>query len=239
MTASAASSIDAAFALKGGNFTATLLELQSVDPETVARQLAARMTDAAAFLRHSPVVLSVEKVGMASADWGALIRVCREAGLTLVGVRAPDHLQSGLEALGLPVLAVPRRKSAVESTEPAAASVPAPVAAAASTTRVITQPVRGGQQVYAAGDLIVLAPVQAGAEVLADGHIHIYAPLRGRALAGVQGNAEARIFCQSLEAELISVAGRYRTAEELRKQPEWSQSVQVNLQGDALVLSRF
>lgn len=222
---------DAAFALKGGSFTATLLELQSVDPDLLARQLAVRMADAADFLRQSPVVLSVEKVGMASADWGALIRVCREAGLTLVGLRAPAHLQSGLAALGLPMLAVPRRKGA----EPAAA----PVVPAAASTRVVTQPVRGGQQVYAAGDLIVLAPVQAGAEVLADGHIHIYAPLRGRALAGVQGNAEARIFCQSLEAELISVAGRYRTAEELRKLPEWSQSVQVNLQGDALVLSRF
>ena len=113
-----------------------------------------------------------------------------------------------------------------------AALAPAPRAA----TRIVTQPVRGGQQIYAEGDLIVLAPVSAGAEVLADGNIHIYAPLRGRALAGVQGNSEARIFCQSLEAELVSVAGRYRVAEDLRKTPQWGKAIQVMLDQDQLNL---
>ena len=75
-----------------------------------------------------------------------------------------------------------------------------------------------------------------GAEVLADGNIHIYAPLRGRALAGVQGNIEARIFCQSLEAELVSVAGRYRVAEDLRKTKQWGKAVQVLLDQDQLNL---
>ncbi|CAB3786776.1 septum site-determining protein MinC [Paraburkholderia caffeinitolerans] len=80
-------------------------------------------------------------------------------------------------------------------------------------TLVIDRPLRSGQRIYAKGDLVVLGQVSNGAEVIAEGNIHIYAPLRGRALAGVHGNHDARIFCTSLEAELISIAGIYRTAE--------------------------
>jgi septum site-determining protein MinC len=80
-------------------------------------------------------------------------------------------------------------------------------------TLVVDRPLRSGQRVYAKGDLVVLGMVSNGAEVIAEGNIHIYAPLRGRALAGVHGNHDARIFCTSLEAELISIAGIYRTTE--------------------------
>jgi septum site-determining protein MinC len=83
-------------------------------------------------------------------------------------------------------------------------------------TKLITHPIRSGMQVYAKeSDLIVTAPVSAGAELLSDGHIHVYGALRGRALAGVQGNREARIFCTTLEAELISIAGYYLTKEDM------------------------
>ena len=76
------------------------------------------------------------------------------------------------------------------------------------------QPVRGGQQIYAqGGDLIVTASVSPGAELLADGNIHVYATLRGKAMAGASGNTAARIFALSLEPELISIAGVYRTSE--------------------------
>jgi septum site-determining protein MinC len=81
---------------------------------------------------------------------------------------------------------------------------------------VITQPVRSGRQVYAhQGDLVVLATASPGAELLADGHIHVYGPLRGRALAGVSGDTRARIFCRSLEAELVSVAGYWRVRDDI------------------------
>ena len=88
----------------------------------------------------------------------------------------------------------------------------------------MTQPVRSGTQVYAKGtDLIVVAPVSAGAEVIADGHIHVYGALRGRAIAGAAGDQSARIFTQRLEAELVSIAGRYLVSEaiapELLQQP--------------------
>ena len=82
--------------------------------------------------------------------------------------------------------------------------------------RLVTRPVRSGQQLYArATDLIIMAHVGPGAEVVADNNIHVYGPLRGRALCGVTGNTESRIFCQSLEAELVSVAGNYKLLEEI------------------------
>jgi septum site-determining protein MinC len=94
----------------------------------------------------------------------------------------------------------------------------------------INQPVRGGQVVYAQNnDLVVLAPVNAGAQVIADGHVHIYAPLRGRAVAGAQGLAGARIFCQKLEAELVAISGAYVMAEEIPA-PLRGRAVQVHLE---------
>ncbi len=81
---------------------------------------------------------------------------------------------------------------------------------------LVTRPVRSGQQVYSRDtDLIITGSVGAGAEVLADQNIHVYGPLRGRALCGVSGSTSARIFCQSLEAELVSVAGNFRVLEEI------------------------
>ncbi|MES2720553.1 MAG: septum site-determining protein MinC [Pseudomonadota bacterium] len=228
-----------AFQLKGGSFTGTVLELHSTDLTLVAAHLAARLQDAAAWLRESPVILNLDKVAGSDADWAGLVALCRANGVSLVGIRAPQALQASLQALDVPVLQGLKRKGA--EVEVAAAPAPAPAAAPApvtprAATRIITQPVRGGQQIYAEGDLIVLAPVSAGAEVLADGNIHIYAPLRGRALAGVQGNIDARVFCQSLEAELVSVAGRYRVAEDLRKTKQWGKAVQVVLDQDQLNL---
>ncbi len=85
-------------------------------------------------------------------------------------------------------------------------------------SKIVHQPIRSGQQVYAAdGDLIIMASVSAGAEILADGNIHVYGTLRGRALAGVKGDTRARIFCYSLEAELVSIAGQYKISEDIEK----------------------
>lgn len=100
--------------------------------------------------------------------------------------------------------------------EPPPASAPevAPIPAPAPATIILDKPLRSGQRFYARGsDLIITAMVSAGAEVIADGNIHVYAPLRGRALAGANGNRDARIFTTSLEAELVSIAGIYRTFE--------------------------
>ena len=86
----------------------------------------------------------------------------------------------------------------------------------APATLLITEPVRSGQRIFAdRGDLVVVASVGSGAELIAQGNIHVYGRLRGRALAGVNGDKTARIFCQSLEAELVAIAGLYQTSDDL------------------------
>lgn len=116
------------------------------------------------------------------------------------------------------------------------AETPAPAVQASAATAsahrpplVVRQPVRSGQVIYARrGDLVVLAPVNPGAEVIADGNVHIYATLRGRAIAGAQGFAEARIFCQRMEAEILSIAGAYLLADDIPNERR-GQPVQVYL----------
>jgi septum site-determining protein MinC len=108
--------------------------------------------------------------------------------------------------------------------------------ATSSQTMVVEKPLRSGQRIYAKGDLVVLGLVSHGAEVIAEGNIHIYAPLRGRALAGVQGNHDARIFCTCLEPELISIAGIYRTTENPLPPDVLGKPVQIWLEEEKLMI---
>ena len=117
-----------------------------------------------------------------------------------------------------------------------AVEVPAPAPAPAPTVYV-DRPLRSGQQVYAKGaDLVVLAAVNHGAEVIADGSIHVYAPLRGKVIAGARGNAQARIFAQQLDAELIAIAGIYRTSENPLPDNVRGKAAQVRLDGEKLIM---
>ncbi len=111
------------------------------------------------------------------------------------------------------------------------------VPAEAAKTMIIDKPLRSGQQVYAkGGDLVVLALVNHGAEVIADGSIHVYAPLRGKAIAGAKGNTEARIFATSMEAELIAIAGTYRTTENPLPDSVFGKPAQIRLEGEKLIM---
>ncbi|MFM0504263.1 septum site-determining protein MinC [Paraburkholderia caffeinilytica] len=121
------------------------------------------------------------------------------------------------------------------AVEPAPAAEPVRLATS-SQTMVVDKPLRSGQRIYAKGDLVVLGLVSYGAEVIAEGNIHIYAPLRGRALAGVQGNHDARIFCTCLEPELISIAGIYRTTENPLPADVLGKPVQIWLEEEKLMI---
>ena len=243
---------DPVFHLKGGMLTMTVVELVHQAPERFAMQLAEKVEQAPNFFQDTPVLISLEKLddSMDIAGLIALLRICRDHGLQPVALRGAEQFRPLAQQASLVLLPPGRgRDKIIETPEPAPQPVAqqaevaqAPAAAAPKTaestpSKVITEPVRSGQQVYArGGDLIVLAPVSAGSELLADGHIHVYGPLRGRALAGVRGDTQARIFCQSLEAELVSIAGQYKVAEDLRRQ-QWKEAVQVSLDGDILKIT--
>ncbi|MBB5403641.1 septum site-determining protein MinC [Paraburkholderia youngii] len=125
--------------------------------------------------------------------------------------------------------------TASAAVEPTSAAEPVRLATSPQTM-VVDKPLRSGQRIYAKGDLVVLGLVSYGAEVIAEGNIHIYAPLRGRALAGVQGNHDARIFCTCLEPELISIAGIYRTTENPLPADVLGKPVQIWLEDEKLMI---
>ncbi|MGF6295688.1 septum site-determining protein MinC [Paraburkholderia youngii] len=125
--------------------------------------------------------------------------------------------------------------TASAAVEPTSAAEPVRLATSPQTM-VVDKPLRSGQRIYAKGDLVVLGLVSNGAEVIAEGNIHIYAPLRGRALAGVQGNHDARIFCTCLEPELISIAGIYRTTENPLPADVLGKPVQIWLEDEKLMI---
>lgn len=154
-----------------------------------------------------------------SPDWAWLARELKSRGLNPFAVQnASAELAAAAQQAGLLVLndVAPASTAAAAEPEPVpepeAVPAPEPARSATAPTRIIDKPLRSGQRVYAAGgDIVVLAAVNPGAEVIADGSIHVYAPLKGRALAGARGDTSARIFTTHLEAELVSIAGVYRT----------------------------
>ncbi|SDT11601.1 septum site-determining protein MinC [Halopseudomonas sabulinigri] len=240
---------DPVFHLKGGMLTMTVVELARLSHDHFARQLAEKVEQAPNFFVDTPVVIALDKLAdkIDAAALKTLLATCRQHGLQPVALRGGEDFRPLAQSAGMVLVPVGRQREKVIET-PAPAPKPAPKPAPAPSIeapqpvlgggKLITEPVRSGQQVYArGGDLVVMAPVSAGAELLADGHIHVYGPLRGRALAGVQGNSEARIFCQNLEAELVSIAGQYKVAEDLRKEQHWKQAVHITLAGDSLKIT--
>lgn len=182
----------------------------------------------------------------ARVDLAALLPLLRRHRLQPVGVIGANAAElAQAAALGLaeapdePVRAEPRVEKVVQQVVKEVIverPVEVPVVAEAKTVYV-DKPLRSGQQVYAKGaDLVVLAAVNHGAEVLADGNIHVYAPLRGKAIAGARGNTSARIFAQVLEAELIAIAGIYRTSENPLPDNVRGKAAQIRLDGEKLLM---
>ncbi|KAF1012404.1 MAG: septum site-determining protein MinC [Burkholderia sp.] len=182
------------------------------------------------------VVAPPEQHGWATAAGGLPLLEVRD--LRVPTAKPAQDEASATEVSSTPAAGV--AKVAVVASEPTVAASVAETAAAVSgcppQTLVIDRPLRSGQQSYSKGDLVVLAPVSNGAEVIAEGNIHVYAPLRGRALAGVLGNYDARIFCTCLEPELISIAGIYRTTENPLPAGVVGKSVQIRLEDEKLMI---
>jgi septum site-determining protein MinC len=190
--------------------------------------LAEKVRQAPSFFRNAPVVIDLDGVAPdLELDFQAFAALLRAQGLVAVGLQGGSAQQQAFaRAAGLALL--PARAARADA-EPKTVEDRTPELPYQQTTRIITEPVRSGRQLYAQnGDLVVVAPVSPGAELLADGSIHVYGALRGRALAGLSGDRGARIFCQSLEAELVSIGGLYRVSEDIGKDIQHRQ-VQVYL----------
>jgi septum site-determining protein MinC len=237
--------------LRSGSYTLPTLRLFDGNLELIQQQLKEKIDQAPSFFTHSPVVLDLQDLKQTELDLLALTKLIADLKMHVSGVRGGSPALHALASeCGLAVLAVGATKMAGQAATTQInqtsdkASQPEDEKQKQSdviifTSETITAPIRSGQRRYTQnGDLIALSNVSEGAEIMADGNIHIYSTLRGRALAGVQGDTSARIYCQNFQAELVAIAGHYKISEDIDDQLH-EQSVQVYLTDQTLVIEKL
>ncbi|WP_419913509.1 septum site-determining protein MinC [Hoeflea sp.] len=215
--------------LKGRSFLALVLS-----PETPFDEWLARLDDLAArsagFFLRRPIVLDVDGLGIDGAELRGLIEQLRECHVRIMGIEGADPTLLGSDMPpamtgGLPAsdIEAPDGEEPQEITsDPAKPSL------------MVTQPVRSGQMLSSEGDITIVGSIASGAEVVAGGSVHVYGTIRGRVVAGSMGNTAARIFCRKLEAELVAIAGYYKTSEDFEQELR-GQAVQLWLENDAIL----
>lgn len=243
------------FRLRSGNFNLLVLRLLDPRPETVLPALGDQFRRAPGFLRFAPIVIGLADLVAApeEVDFKGLIKGLHALEIVPIGTTGGSpQMRQAATAAGLPPLravggrdpeaeapaavAIPPAEAAPPAAAPPAApGVPAPAfPGSGRSAMVVSEPVRSGQRIYAEGaDLIVTATVNPGGEVIADGNIHIYGALRGRAIAGAQNDAGARIFALNFNPELIAIAGFYVVREGLGDAPI-GKPTQVRLEGEEM-----
>ena len=238
----------AVFEFKSATLPLIAVILKTADLGVLAEALDAQLADSPDFFDQEPVVIDLSQLEQSDAaaalDFAALRALLARHQTQPIAVRGGSDAQNAAaRAAGLSVTAMPVPPSPSPRPAPPPAEAPQPqivreVPVPANGTLVIDKPLRSGQQVYArGGDVVVTAVVSFGAEVIADGNVHVYAPLRGKAIAGARGNTEARIFTTCMEAQLVAIAGIYRTAEVALPAEIAGKPAQISLDGKKIVMS--
>ena len=223
------------FQLKGSLFTLSVLQLQRPNLAELDQQLQEKIQLAPKFFQYAPIVVDLQKINVTETpiDFAELGNIIRKHLLIPVGIRGvSEAIQLQAQVAGFATMVdIPQPAAKSKSNEPTSS------VSERRGTRLITQNIRSGQQVYAqGGDLVIVASVSPGSELLADGNIHVYGTLRGRALAGLNGDDKARIFCQKLEAELVSIAGQYKIFDDAETQ-QYQGATQLHLDNGQLIIS--
>lgn len=158
------------------------------------------------FFVGKPIVLDLSGVELSRSAIMHLVMSLERKNLRILGIEGVD---ASLLTSTMPPLLRGGRHCAIREAEPQKPELKPP------NSLLLDSPVRSGQSVvFPDGDVTVLGSVSSGAEIVAGGSIHVYGALRGRAMAGVNGNSAARIYCQKIEAELLAIDGYYQTAEQ-------------------------
>tara|TARA_R110002110_G_scaffold12493_1_gene59207 strand:- start:7926 stop:8702 length:777 start_codon:yes stop_codon:yes gene_type:complete len=256
MTTDVAVKASPALALKGGLFTLTSVQIFKLDLKAIEEALDDKIKQAPNFFLNTPVIIDLNSLEETTSDLMPIVALFKHKKLIPIGIKTfNSELKNLAIESGMAIMPVEKSRAAVleqssnakaKSTASAPAAVVTPKIVGKPTEhtaelycgRLISTPVRSGQQVYVAGgDLVVLNSVSQGAELLAEGNIHVHGPLRGRALAGVNGNKNTIIYCKSLEAELVSIAGQYRIIEDLKETDLWKRPVCIQLKDDRLQIN--
>ena len=221
--------------LKGNLLSMMVAFLYNSDRILIEQQFTEKIAAARNLFKNAPIVIDLHALQNAEAplDLQHLVDLFRKHGLVPIGIRGGNARQQET-ALSLALGILPDAKPVSSKAEPQGET-----SVQATRDKIFTQPVRSGQQVAALqGDLIVLSAVNPGAEILAGKNIHVYGALRGRAIAGVHGYSEARIFCRYFDAELVAIAGQYQLNEDFDDSVR-GKAVHIFLENDCLRIQPF
>ena len=233
------------FEIKSASLPLVSFVLKSADITLIAQDLQTRLGDTPDFFDNDPVLVDLQHLEDQAGplDLPALLQLLRSFRMNPVALR-PNNAAHEASAILAGLFLTTEARTLPQS--PATQEVVREVeivrevvreVASSGSAMVVDKPLRSGQHLYAKGrDLVMLAMVNPGAEIMADGHIHVYAPLRGKAIAGAKGDTSARIFTNSLEAELLSIAGVYRTSDAPLPKEVAGKAAQVWLAGNKLVM---
>lgn len=218
-----------AFRLKGRLYTLMVMQLSSVTLEDLEAEVEQAIHQAPKLFESTPLVLDCSELETLPPNMAEILFFLKKRAVFVVALQGSHSwireyaAQAGLALLN----ASSTQDKPIQQTKISQPVTPQP-------TKCHAMPVRSGQQLVAKGtDLLVLGTVSPGAELLSEGHIHVYGALKGRALAGMSGDRTARIFCQSLDAELVAIAGVYRLSESMSP---ISKPCQIFLSGDKIMI---
>jgi septum site-determining protein MinC len=232
------------FEIKSAQWPLVALSLRSSQVDRLAHEMAQKFGDQVDFFDQDPLLIDLSALedDSTSLDMAAVIKVLKRFKLKPLAYKGGNAAQRmAAQSVGLVLADDASWHKVSQQNVPQPSNTKPPLTAPQAVTHFLDKPLRSGQQFYArGGDLVVTAMVNPGAEVVADGSIHVYAPLRGKAIAGARGNTQARIFARELEAELVSIAGVYRTSEvalpdAVRGRPAHIR-LQVSDQGERLLI---
>ena len=236
---------DASIEFKGSSFTLSVLHLKTSELADIRADLAKKVAQAPDFFYLVPIVVSFEKLHD-SIDYQGVKTLVEEFNFTFVGFTGAiaKEQRQRIRELGFSFVNTAKINTTEKPTT-SAETVAAKTDKMADTEqgnlytdKIHRGQIRSGQQVYAKNqNLVVIGSVSAGAEVIADGNIHVYGTLRGRAIAGATGHHKAQIYCQKLEAELVSINGNYWLSESMEQ--HWGSPVYINLTDSELTSSKL
>ena len=233
------------FEIKSASLPLVSFVLKSADITQVAQDLQTRLGDTPDFFDNDAVLVDLQHLEDQGGplDLPALVQLLRSFRMNPVALRPHNAAHEAAATLaGLFLTTEARTLPPSPATQEVVREVEVirevvREVTSGGSAMVVDKPLRSGQHVYAKGrDLVMLAMVNPGAEIMADGHIHVYAPLRGKAIAGAKGDTSARIFTNCLEAELLSIAGVYRTSDIPLPKEVAGKPAQVWLVGDKLAM---
>ena len=216
------------FKLKRKVSTYIILELLNHNLNIFENQLNEKLNNSPQFFKFLPCIIDISNIDYKQIiDFKNIKKIIRRQGLILIGVQGANEYQK--------YIAVNENLSVINKYLPEKKIKKHII----NKTKIINRNIRSGEQIYEKEtNLIILKPISSGAEVLSDGHIHIYSTLKGKALAGINGNLKARIFCKKIEAELVAISGKFKLTEEINEDI-WSKPVMVFVENNKLKIKPF